>query len=137
MINAITKFNVEMQTQMTAFNDRLKQISTKVKSNAADADKEIHRQIGVLEGNALRAKASLEAAQAEMGKWVEDSVSTVAGWKAKFDASMLSARADRAEHFAAAASEVAVASVAAAEKAMLDAALARKDAVDAKGAKAA
>ena len=137
MINAITKFNIAMQTQMTAFNDRLTSLNTKMKANADDADKEIRKQIGVLEGNAQKARTSLEAARTEMEKWADDSMSTVAGWKTKVDVAMLAARADRAEHYAAAASEVAVAGVAAAEKATLDASLARKDADAAKSGNSA
>lgn len=137
MINAVTKFNVEMQTQMTAFNDRVKALNANVKLNVDNADKEIRKQIAVLETNAQKAKTSLESARAEMEKWADDSRSTVTGWIDKFDVAMLSARADRAEHYATAASEVAVAGVAAAEKAMLDASLARKEAVAAKSAKAA
>jgi hypothetical protein len=137
MSDAITAFNVQMQTQMRAVQNSIEALNAKGMANAELADKEIRSQIRALEESGHKAKASLDAARAEVTKWADDPVATVAGWKTKFDVSMLGARADRADKYALAASQVAAASVEAAQKAALDAKLARSEADTAKTAKAA
>ena len=137
MINAITKFNAERQVQMKAVQNRLAAFSSMAEANVGDADKEIRKQFKALDDRAHTAKASLDAARAEMQKWADDSMSTITGWKNQLDVTMLAARADRAERYAAAASEVAAATVEAAAKAALEASRARADAKAAAIAKAA
>jgi hypothetical protein len=117
--------------------NRLEELSAKLGANVQHAEKEIRKQITALEERAQTTKASVETANAEMKKWAAESVSTVSEWKAKHDVSRLVARAERAEHYAKACAQVAVASVEAAEQAALDAKLARMDADAAKSAKIA
>ncbi len=137
MTDAITAFNVQMQTQMKAIQNSLEALNAKGMANAELAEKELRSQIKALEESGHKAKASLETARTEVMKWADDPVSTVTGWKTKFDVSMLAARADRAEHYATAAAQVATATVEAAQKAALDPKLARSEAETAKSAKAA
>jgi BMFP domain-containing protein YqiC len=137
MSDAITRFNVQLNTTLQALQNRIESLNAKGAASAEQADKEIRAQIAALESNAHKAKLSLDAARAEVTKWVDDPSGTVAGWKAKFDANRLQDRADRASRYAEAASQVAIASVEQAEKAMLDAKLAHADAAAAKAAQAA
>jgi stress response protein YsnF len=137
MTDAITKFNIQMTDTLKSAQNRLEVLNAKAKAGAEHADKEIRKQIAALEEQAHKAKVSIESAYADMKKSVAEPMSAVTEWKAKFDVSRLDGRAERAEHYAKAASEVAIASVAAAEKAALDARLARTEAVAAKSAKAA
>ena len=137
MTDAITKFNVELQAHLKDAQNRLAALNDKAAASVDHADKEIRRQITALEERAHKAKTSVEAANAEMKKWAADSLTVVTEWKAKHDVNRLATRADRAEHYAKAASQVAIAGVEAAEKAALDARLARADADGAKASKAA
>jgi hypothetical protein len=137
MTDAITAFNVQMQAQMKAWQNSIEALNAKGMANAELAEKEIRSQIKALEDSGHKAKASLDAARADVMKWVDDPVTTVTGWKAKFDVAMLVARADRADQYAKAAAQVASATVEAAQKAALDAKLARTEAEAAKVSKAA
>lgn len=135
MTDAITKFNIDLQAHLKDAQNRLAALNAQASASVEHANTEVRRQIVELEERAHHAKASVEAANAEMRKWADDSISAVADWKAKRDVSRLVARADRAEQYAKAASQVAVAGVEAAEKAALDARLARSEAVDARASK--
>lgn len=130
MSNAMTKFNIEMQAKMKAVETRLERLKTNIAKQAEHADKAISSHVADLEGNAHKAKSSLDHARTYMASWVDDAQATVTDWKAKFDNKMLHARADRAERYADAALVVALSGVDEAEKAMLSAGLARKDAED-------
>jgi hypothetical protein len=133
--DAITKFNLNLQTHLKDVENRFSALTGKVGANIDQADKELHRQIAALDASAAKAKASAEASANVMKKWVSDSVSAVEGWKAKMDIGMLTARAERADTYAKAASDVAIAGVDAAEKAALDAQLAHADVRTAKASK--
>lgn len=137
MSDAIAKFNVHLLSSMKALQNRIEALNAQGAANYESAEKEIRNQIAVLEQRGKTAKASLEAARADVMKWADDPVATVTAWKAKFDASRLGERADRATRYAEAASQVAVASIEQAEKAVLDAKLAHAEAASAKAGKAA
>lgn len=137
MADPITTFNVELQAHLKDAQNRIAELNSKAAASVADADKELRRQIAMLEVKATKAKAQVDVHTAEMKKWVADTMPSVTDWIAKHEVAKLTARADRAEHYAAAASQVALASVQAAEKAGLDARLARSEANAAKVSKAA
>jgi predicted Zn-dependent protease len=128
MINTMTKFNAAMQTKMKEVEKRLENLKASTAKHADQADKAIRAHVATLEDSAHKAKESLENAQIEMTSWVEDTKTTVADWRAKFDTNMLHARADRAERYADASLIVALAGVDEAEKAMHSANLARQEA---------
>lgn len=137
MSSAVTAFNLQLQTSLKALQNRLEALNAKGAASAEHAEKEIRSQIAALEGQAQKAKVSIEAARAEVSKWADDPAATVTAWKAKFDASQLASRADRAARYAEAAAQVAIAGVEQAERAALDAKLARSEADHAKASKAA
>lgn len=137
MTDALTKFNLHLQAHVKDVENRFTALNAKVGANIDHADKELRRQIAALEESAAKAKTSAEASAAVVTKWVADSVSTVEEWKSKLDIGMLTARAERADQYAKAASDVAIAGVDAAEKAALDAKLAHADVRAAKASKAA
>lgn len=128
MTNAMTKFSAEIQAKMKDVETRLESLKATMATQADHADKAIRAQIGILEDDAQKAKGTLERARDEMASWVEDAKDTVIGWKDQLNASMLHARADRAERYADAALVVALAGVDQAQKAMLSASVARSDA---------
>ncbi len=135
MTDALTTFNLQLQAHARNLENRFSEFSAKVGDNINQADKELRRQIAALEDSAAKAKTSTEASAEVVRKWVADSVSSVEEWKSKLDIGMLSARAERADHYAKAASQVAIAGVDAAEKAALDAQLAHADVHAAKASK--
>ena len=137
MTDAITKFNVDLQAHLKEAQNRLAALNSQASAGIEHANKELQRQVSALDERANKAKAAVEAANAEMKKWMADSVAAVSDWKSKNDVVRLNARADRADRYALAASQVAVASVEAAERAALDAKLARAEADEAGRSKAA
>jgi hypothetical protein len=137
MSDAIARFNVQLLTSVKALQNSIEALNAKGAASVEHAEKEVRSQITALEQRGQKAKASLEAARADVMKWADDSAATVAGWKAGFDATRLTERADRATRYAEAASQVAIASVEQAEKATLDAKLAHAEAAAAKASKAA
>jgi hypothetical protein len=128
MTSTMTKFNVAMQAKMKDVETRLESLKASMAKQADHADKTIRAHIGSLENDAEKAKDALDRARKEMSTWVEDAKDTVVGWKDQLNASMLYARADRAERYAEASLVVALAGVDEAEKAMLSASVARSDA---------
>jgi len=137
MTDAITTFNLSLQTHVKDLQDRIAALNAKADTGLEHAGQEVRRQIDVLEARAAKAKASVEASASVVQKWRDDSIEAVQGWKTKLDVSMLKARADRADHYAKASSEVAIASVSAAETAALAAKLAHADVKVASAHKAA
>jgi chemotaxis regulatin CheY-phosphate phosphatase CheZ len=137
MTDTITTLSLSLQTHVKELQDRMAALNTKADASLEHAGKELRHQMDVLEAKAEKAKVAVEASTTVVQKWADDSLATVDGWKAKFDANMLKARADRADHYAKAAFEVAIASVGAAEKAALAAKLAHVDAKAAATPKAA
>ncbi len=137
MSDAIAKFNVHLLSSMKVLQNRIEALNTKGATDYEHVEKEVRSQIAALEQRGKAAKTSLEAARADVMKWADDPIATVIGWKAKFDASRLSERADRATRYAEAASQVAIASVEQAERAALDAKLAHAEAASARANKAA
>ncbi len=137
MTDAITTFNLSLQAHVKDLQDRIAALNAKADTGLEHAGQEVRRQIDLLEARADKAKASVEASASVVQKWRDDSIETIQGWKTKLDVSMLKARADRADHYAKAASEVAIASVSAAEAAALAAKLAHADVKVASAHKAA
>lgn len=137
MTDAITTFNLSLQAHVKDLQDRIAALNAKADTGLEHAGQEVRRQIDLLEARADKAKASVEASASVVQKWRDDSIETIQGWKTKLDVSMLKARADRADHYAKAASEVAIASVSAAEAAALAAELAHADVKVASAHKAA
>lgn len=135
MSDALTTFNLHMQAHMKNAENRFSAFNAKVGVDMEQANKELRRQIAALEDSAAKARSATEASAAVVKKWVADSVSSVEGWKSNLDIGLLAARAERADHYAKAASEVAIAGVDAAERAALDARLAHSDVQAAKASK--
>jgi hypothetical protein len=137
MTEPITSFNLALQTHMKDAQNRIEAFNAAAKSSAKHAETEIRRQVDLLEKQAHDGQAAFETASAQFRKWAADPSAVVAEWKKNFDIAHLTARADRAEHYAKAASEIALSSVSNAERAALDAKQARSDADAAKTHKAA
>lgn len=128
MSTSITKFSKRIRHKLHEVEQRLDALKDATEKQAEHAGKAIHKHVEALENDAHKAKDKLDQANADMAAWVDDAEETVTGWKTKFDAKMLQARADRSERHADAALVVALATVDEAEKAMLSASVARTDA---------
>jgi hypothetical protein len=108
MTDAITTFNQYLQSQAKDLQARMTALNLRADAGLDHAGQELRRQIDALEAKAVAAKTSLEASVAVVQKWADDSVEAVEDWKTRLDVSMLKARADRADRYAKAASEVAI-----------------------------
>jgi seryl-tRNA synthetase len=126
MSDAITTFSLHLQTHVKDMQNRFAALTSD--ASLEHAGKELRAQISALEEKASLAKEQIQASAVLVQKWVDDSVTTVEDWKARMDVSMLKARAERADHYAKAAANVATASINEAEKAALAAKLAHADA---------
>ncbi|WP_353227387.1 hypothetical protein [Novosphingobium sp.] len=128
MTNAMTTFTKQMRTKLDEVEFRLKTLKAETDQQIDHAEKAIRAHVDTLEAAAEHAKHSLDHARADVSGWIDDTKEAVAGWKTRFDTTMLQARAARYEHYAQATLVVALADVDRAEKAMLSAGLARDEA---------
>lgn len=107
-------------------------LKAKIDSNAAHAEQDVQSHLDRVRKRIEQGRAKVSAAQANMKSWVDEQKAItsdkIAEWKAKREISKLQGRADKAERYAAAAADVAVAAVDGAEQASLEAWLARSDA---------
>ena len=133
MTTAMNSFTRQMRTRLDEMEFRLKALQAETALHLEDAENAIRTHVDTLEAAAEGAKHSLEHAQTDVASWIDDSKETIAGWKIRFDTTMLQARAARYEHYAKATLIVALADVDRAERAMLSASLARDEATAVKG----
>jgi seryl-tRNA synthetase len=128
MSDAITRFSLHLQTHVKDMQNRFAALTSSSDLSLEHAGHELRTQITALEEKASKAKEQIQSSAVLVQKWVDDSVATVEDWKARMDVSMLKARAERADHYAKAAADVATASIDEAAKAALAAKLAHADA---------
>jgi hypothetical protein len=121
--------------KLTSIDNGLNSVKAKIDRKAKDAEQGVRGHLDKVEKRIESDRAKLTAAQSEAKNRVEERKNAerdkIAEWKAKLEASKLQNRADRAEHYAAAAIVIAGAAVDEAERAALEAWLARQDATPA------
>jgi hypothetical protein len=128
----IDQFCEDFRQKLTMTASGLDGLKDKIAGKAANVDQDVRSHLDRVNKRIGQGRAKVTAAQAEIKNWTEDKkIATeqkVAEWKTKRQSGQLQNRADRAERYAAAASDVAIAAIDEAEKASLEACLARVDA---------
>src|SRR5271165_3304668 len=128
----IDRFSENLKIKLEEANRRLDALKAKVAAKEDHAEEEVRARLEQLKGRIEEGRTKLQAAQAELKQWAEAQKEAAAAqideWKAKHEERILENRAERAERYASASIEVALASIDDAERAALEAWLARQDA---------
>jgi predicted nucleic acid-binding Zn-ribbon protein len=136
----IDQFCETLRAKLTNIDNGLGALKTKIDGKAQGAEQDVRAHLERLHKRVEHDRSKVSAARTEMRDWVEDrkaaTADKIAEWKAKRETSKLQNRADRAERYATAALEVALAAVDEAEHAALEAWLARQDATSGSAQKA-
>ncbi len=121
-----------LRIKLTNVGSGLNDLKSKIDTKAQHADQDIRSHLDSVQRRIEQDNNKVSAAKAEVKEWMEhrkiDTNAKIAEWKAKHEISKLQNRADKAERYAAAAIDVAVAAMNEAEQAALEAYLARQDA---------
>ncbi len=132
----IDQFCEDLRTKLTNIDNSLAGVKAKIDAKGQDAEQDVRKHLDEVSKRVAGDQAKVAAANAKMAKWVEQKKAAtnakVAEWKTKLDSARLEDRAEMAEGYAAAARDVAAATLDEAEQASLEAWLARKDADAAK-----
>lgn len=127
----IDQFYENLRVKLTDAKNHVDGLKVKIEAKAQNAEQDVRSHLDHVQKRIEQDRTKVSAAQAEVTNWVEAKKSAtatkIAEWKAKHETSQLQNRADRAERYAAASIEVAVAAVDDAEQATLEAWLARQD----------
>ena len=140
MAQRIDRFCENLRVKLTSVDSGLHSLKTKIEGKAQHAEQEARSHLAKVQKHIEQNREKVSASQAEVKEWVEArktaTADKIADWKAKHETSKLQNRADRAERYAAATVDVAMAAVDEAEEAALEAWLAREDADSAQAKKA-
>jgi hypothetical protein len=124
-----------LRVKLTDAKSRADSLKVKTEANVENAEREARSHLDQLQKRIEQERGKVSAAQADIRDWVEAKKSAtaakIAEWKAKHDISVLQSRADRAERYAAASIDVALAAIDDAEQATLEAWVARQEATSA------
>ncbi len=141
MNERIDQFCEILRVKLTSIDDNMRALKAKIDSKERTVEQDVKFHLDSVKKRIAQDRTKLEAAQADIKKWVEERTAApdekIAEWKAKLEKARLKGRAEAAERYAAGAAVVALAAVDEAEQASLEAWLARKDADSAQGTKAA
>jgi hypothetical protein len=137
----IDQFCENLRQKLTMTASGLDGLKAKIDGKAARVEQDAQSHLERVQKRIELGHAKVSAAQADMKNWAEQrkaiTSEKIAEWKAKRELGKLQTRADDADHYAAAAIDVAVAAVDEAEQASLEAWLARYDADNAQTKQAA
>ncbi len=127
----IDRLYENLKVKLAKAESRLDSLKTKIEEKAQYADQDVRAHLDQLEKRIGQDRSKISAAQTLAKEWAESqknaTAAKIAGWKAKRDIGALQNRADRAERYAAAEIDIALAAVDDAEQAALEAWLARRD----------
>ena len=125
----------ELQAKLDNIKNNLKGLKVKIDTKAKGAEQEARDHLAQVRKHIEQDRAKVSAANAEVKTWFETKKEATAAkideWKSKHETKQLQSRADRAERYAAARIDVALAAIDDAEAATLEAWLARQDAMSA------
>jgi hypothetical protein len=137
----IDQFCEDLRQKLTMTDSGLEGLRTKISTKAAHVEQDVQSHLDRAHERIEHGRAKVTAAQTDMKNWVEERKAftreRITEWKQKRDLGKLQSRADKAERYAAAAVDVAVAAMDEAEQASLEAWLAREDANVAQGKQSA
>lgn len=137
MSDMITKFNIELHERVTAVQDRLDSLKTKVKGEASEANKTMHDYVETLDRKIDQGRDKLDDARADIEDWADEHKETIHDWTSKRELNKLRKRAERTARYSEAAFDVALNAIEEAEAAMLRNVLATGDLEAAEAQKAA
>jgi len=136
----IDQFYHDLQLKLTNIGSGVDRLKAKVSGKAEHAEEDVRAHLDQVRRRIEQDRAKAAAAQGEIKNWIEQKKTAtnekIVEWKAKQETTKLQNRADMAERYAAAASDVALAALDEAEQATLEAWLARQDANTATSKKA-
>lgn len=131
----IDQFCETLRVKLTNVDGGVGALKAKIDGKAQNAEQDVRGHLEKLHKRIEQDRSKVSTARTEMKNWVEDrkiaTADKIGEWKAKRETSKLQNRADKAERYAAAALEAALAAVDEAEFAALEAWLARQDATPA------
>ena len=129
MSEKIDKFCEDLRSQLSAVDDRIQSLKSKVQASAAQSKEQVEADLNKAKADLEASKQKVEAKAAQMKAHLEakkaETEEQIAAWKHKREVSKLEKRADRAENYAANATIVAAAAVDEADYAIVDAIAAR------------
>ena len=132
MSERVDKFCDGLRDKLNGIEARLTALKAAADAKAQESQQKVEGMLDSAQARVESHRTAIEAAKANAAGWAEEKKSKfdqkVAEWKNKRQLQFLSARADRAEGYAAAMFDLAVAAADEAELAMLEASLARLDA---------
>jgi predicted nucleic acid-binding Zn-ribbon protein len=132
MAQRIDQFCEDLRLKLTNIDSGLSGLKAKIDGKTQNVEQDVRGHLERVQKRVEQGRDKVSASQAELKNWVEDKKTAtsekIAEWKAKRETSKLQNRADKAERYAAAAIDIAVAAVDEAEQASLEAWLAREDA---------
>jgi|SRR5271157_1550635 len=121
-----------LRSKLANAKSHLDSLKAKMDEKAQHADQDVRSRLDQLQKRIEQDRDEVSAAEADVKEWLEtrknETAGKVAEWEAKRETSQLQTRANRAERYAAASIDVAVAAINDAEQATLEAWLARQDA---------
>jgi small-conductance mechanosensitive channel len=132
MTEAIDTFCDELRTKLDDADMRLKNLKASVTNASQKAKDDAKAHLDQLESKAKEQQAQIEGSEAKVKEWVQEKKAMtdqkIAEWKSQRQANKLTDRAARAENYADATIEIAVAAIDDAETAVVEAIVARMDA---------
>jgi hypothetical protein len=128
----IDQFCEDLRLKLTNTDSGLSGLKAKIDGKAEHAEQEVRSHLDKVRKRLEQGRAKIAADKAEIKNWADSQKAAtsdkIAEWKATREASKLQNRADKAERYAAATADIAVAALDDAEEAALEAWLARQDA---------
>jgi predicted nucleic acid-binding Zn-ribbon protein len=136
MSQRIDQFCEDLRLKLTNIDSGLNGLKIKIDGKGHGVEQDVRNHLDRVQKRIEQGRTKVAASQAEVKNWVDDKKTEtkekIGEWKATRETSKLQTRADRAERYAVAAVNVAVAALDEAERASLEAWLARQDANAAK-----
>jgi hypothetical protein len=136
MSERVDKFCDGLRDRLNAVEARVQSVKANVQALPGKAEKAVQDTVDEARAKVHAQKERVEKTRAGLKAWAQQKLAetreAIHEWKAKREAKKLTARADRAEAYAADAIALALASIDEAEEAVLDAVAARMDADAAK-----
>ncbi len=121
----IDQFCEDLRQKLTMTDSGLDGLKTKIDGKALHVEQDVQSHLDRVQKRIDQGHAKVTAAQAEVKNWADARKAAtsekIADWKAKREAGKLRNRADEAERYATAASDIAVAALDEAEQAALEA----------------
>lgn len=131
MAQRIDQFCAALYLKLTNVGSGLDDLKSRMDDNAEHAERQVRSHLQEVQWRLRQDRAKVTAAQAEVLDWANSRQTAtgalIAEWKARRQISTLQYRVDNAERYAAAAIELAMASMSEAEQAALEAWLAWSD----------